>query len=108
MLANLLAQTIGLICLSLVMNKYFKLIFKVNLPLLVSLELKLSGWLLMRLSILLVVLLSKHISIAFIGSGFINKYITTNTDILLVLCKEIVIRNDQKRVSLRYKLSAPI
>jgi hypothetical protein len=66
MLANLLAQTIGLICLSLAMNKHFKLVFKVNLPSLVSLGLKLSGWLLMGVSILLVVLFSKHISIALI------------------------------------------
>ncbi|AZQ84777.1 DUF3325 family protein [Colwellia sp. Arc7-635] len=66
MLVSIIAQAMGLICLSLAMNKHFKLVFNSNPTSIVSLVLTLSGWLLISLSILLVVLLSSHISIAVI------------------------------------------
>ncbi|MDO6487193.1 DUF3325 domain-containing protein [Colwellia sp. 6_MG-2023] len=64
MLIVFLTQIIGLLCLSLSMDKHFKSIFKRALTSRLSLYFKISGWLTIIISLLSVSLMSFTFSIA--------------------------------------------
>lgn len=66
MLVSIIAQAIGLLCLSLTMDKHFKSAFKIALPPKLKAWLKFSGWTSVGVSVLLFVLFAHTPAIAII------------------------------------------
>jgi hypothetical protein len=66
MIVSYFTQILGLACLSFVMNKHFKAVFKKGLSPRGSLLFKISGWILMTTSLFLTVYITQTLAISII------------------------------------------